>query len=292
MINTIVNILKSIVNFLKYPVIIIIIIIAIFLILVYLNIILQGIKGNKIKRSHGFYNYIKKRSFFLKIFFDAPKQYALDIINRQPGFFQNQGLIIYEGRQGSGKTTSIIHDTLFMQSQYPKVKCISNIDYKYQNDKLKHWKQLINYKNGIYGVIVIMDELQNWFSSNQSKNFPPEMLSVITQNRKNRRIILGTAQSFHLLAKSIRSQCTEVRSCITFLGCITFVKRKMPILNSDGDVQEWKNRGFYWYVHNEKIRNSFDTWSVVKNLTESGFQEKDYTSNSENIIKITNKKLK
>ena len=45
-------------------------------------------------------------------------------------------------------------------------------------------------KNGINGVIVVMDELQNWFSSNDSKNFPPEMLSVITQNRKNRRMVL------------------------------------------------------------------------------------------------------
>lgn len=55
---------------------------------------------------------------------------------------------------------------------------------------------LINYKNGIKGVIVLMDELQNWFSSNDSKNFPPEMLQVITQNRKNRRVILGTVKTF------------------------------------------------------------------------------------------------
>lgn len=74
---------------------------------------------------------------------------------------------------------------------------------------------LIDYKNDKQGVIVGMDELQNWFSSNDSKNFPPEMLGIITQNRKNRRIILGTSQNFYLLAKAIRSQATEVRRCTT-----------------------------------------------------------------------------
>ena len=45
---------------------------------------------------------------------------------------------------------------------------------------------------GVQGVICLIDEMQNWFSSNQSKNFPPEMLQVVTQNRKNRRVIMGS----------------------------------------------------------------------------------------------------
>lgn len=81
---------------------------------------------------------------------------------------------------------------------------------------------LMSYKNGIQGVIVSIDELQNWFSSNDSKNFPPEMLEVITQNRKNRRIILGTSQNFYLLAKAIRSQATEVRRCSTLFRLFNY----------------------------------------------------------------------
>lgn len=118
-----------------------------------------------------------------------------------------------------------------------------------------------------------MDELQNWFSSNDSKNFPPEMLGVITQNRKNRRIILGTSQNFYLLAKAIRSQATEVRRCSTFLGCLTIVRRAEPILDSEGQVAEWKNRGWYFFVHNKKLRESYDTYKVIENLSKSGFKE-------------------
>ena len=104
---------------------------------------------------------------------------------------------------------------LRMQEEYPLSITTTNFGLKSQNKELKNWEMLIDYKNGKQGVIVGMDELQNWFSSNDSKNFPPEMLGIITQNRKNRRIILGTSQNFYLLAKAIRSQATEVRRCTT-----------------------------------------------------------------------------
>ena len=116
--------------------------------------------------------------------------------------------------------------------------------------------------------------MQNWFSSNNSKNFPPEMLEVITQNRKNRRVIMGTAQSFNRLAKPIREQATEVRKCWTFFGCVTFVQRVAPELNSAGEVIKWRHRGFYYFVHTDKIRDSYDTYKVIESLRAVGFQPK------------------
>lgn len=236
-----------------------------------LHIIWGLIKGKRFKR--GAHKKVKKHSLVRRLFFDLPKQYVADMFDRDPEFFRYQGLIIYEGRQGSGKTSTMVHDTLMMQHEYPKCKIITNLDYKHQNDELTHWRKLVHYKNGIKGVVAVMDELQNWFSSNQSKNFPPEMLQTITQNRKNRRIILGTAQSFYMLSKAIRSQTTEVRKCHTFLGCMTIVQRRIPILNSDGDVQEWKNHGFYMYIHDKELRDSFDTYKVIESLVKAGFKE-------------------
>ena len=43
-----------------------------------------------------------------------------------------------------------------------------------------------------------------------------------------------------MLAKNIRSQATEVRECLTLGGCITFVRKRIPILDSDGNVKEYK----------------------------------------------------
>ena len=158
---------------------------------------------------------VKNKSFFRRIFVDFPKQFTDDLFERDPEFFRYQGLIIFEGRQGSGKTMSMVEFINRMQEEYPLAKTITNFGLSSQDKALKDWKMLIDFKNDKQGVIVGMDELQNWFSSNDSRNFPPEMLGIITQNRKNRRIILGTSQNFYLLAKAIRSQATEVRRCTT-----------------------------------------------------------------------------
>ena len=67
---------------------------------------------------------------------------------------------------------------------------------------------------------------------------------------------------------------------MTIFGAITFVRRREPILDASGDVVEWKNRGFF-FVHNKKLRDAYDTWQVTESLTKSGFQEKDYLLGSD-----------
>lgn len=118
------------------------------------------------------------------------------------------------------------------------------------------------------------------------------MLEVITQNRKNRRIILGTAQNFYLLAKAIRSQATEVRRCATFLGALTIVRKYYPVLDSDGNVKEWKYRGMYFFVHDKKLRESYDTYKVIKSLRQSGFQERTPDIAANTTIIFADKKKK
>ena len=38
-------------------------------------------------------------------------------------------------------------------------------------------------------------------------------------------------------------------------------------------MAEWKNRGMYFFVHNKKLRESYDTYKVIENLSKSGFKE-------------------
>lgn len=272
------QIMWAFVSWFKYPIFIILALFVLFYILVYINIFIGLLQGKRFKK--GEHHRIKKCSKFKRLFIDLPKRVADDMFDRDPEQFRHKGVVIFEGRQGNGKTIAMCHYAREMQKEYPKAKCMSNLDYKYENKPLKNWRNLINYSNGKYGVIAIIDETQNWFSSNQSKNFPPEMLEVITQNRKNRRIILGTAQNFYLLAKAIRSQATEVRRCTTLLGALTIVRKVEPILDSDGNVKQWKHRGFYFFVHSNEIRESYDTYKVIKSLAKSGFQERQQDINN------------
>lgn len=235
--------------------------------------VLLDYSGGK-RRPEGRHRVWKKTSLLRRLFIQFPRQFARDYFDRPKDWFPYQGVIVYTGRQGSGKTVALVEQTLRMQYEYPNCLCISNLGYTYQNDELVDWRQLIDYKNGHQGVIVQMDEMQNWFSSNQSKNFPPELLEVITQNRKNRRVLLGTSQCFNRLAKPLREQTTEVRKCMTIAGCMTFVHKVVPELDSQGEVTKWKHRGFYWFVHTPKIRNSYDTYHVIESLANSGFLDR------------------
>lgn len=282
------NLIKMLVVFLKYPFYAILIIFALFSFLISVNVVIGLAHGRRFKK--GQHNVVKKKSFFRRLLIDFPHQFTDDLFDRDPEFFKYQGLIIFEGRQGSGKTMSMVEFILRMQEEYPLAKVTTNFGLIGQDKELKDWKMLIDFINDKLGVIVGMDELQNWFSSNDSRNFPPEMLGIVTQNRKNRRIIFGTSQNFYLLAKAIRSQATEVRRCTTLFGCLTIVKRVEPILDSEGNVQEWKNRGMYFFVHNKELRNAYDTYRVIENLRKSGFKEQTQEVNNNTTIVLQQSK--
>lgn len=273
--NIILRVFETFFVILKYP----LLLLAAVLTILGLCCLIYGVRayhsGARLKK--GEHIRVPKPPLWKNLLYYLPKQMVADYFAHDPEFFRYQGCIVFTGRQGYGKTIAMAEQALRWRKEYPKAKCITNFALRDESAKLNDWRLLVGYKNGIQGVIACIDEMQNWFSSNQSKNFPPEMLEVITQNRKNRRVIMGTAQSFNRLAKPIREQATEVRKCYTFFGCLTFVHRVYPELDSNGDVDSWKHRGWYYFVHNAELRESYDTWKVIESLKESGFQEQRNT---------------
>ena len=225
----------------------------------------------------GHVNYDGKISLFEKIFILLPKQFWKNYYNRKKGAFAEHGIIMFTGKQGQGKTLAETKYLMDMQYKYPNVKVCTNYGYLRENEEIDNWKKLVDYNNGEYGVICAIDECQNWFSCNQSKNFPPRMLATVTQNRKNRRVIIMSSHFFTNVSKPIRLHCTEVRACRTFLKCFTVVKRMEPIMNGDGDVIKMRKLGYYCFVHSDELYNSYDTYKVIKNLSESGFKDDDFT---------------
>lgn len=109
-----------------------------------------------------------------------------------------------------------------------------------------------------------------------SKNFPPRMLATVTQNRKNKRVIIMSSHFFTNVSKPIRQHCTEIRACRTFLKCFTVVTRYEPIMNGDGDVIKLRRLGMYSFVHSEELYNAYDTYKVISNLSEAGFKDDNF----------------
>ena len=215
-----------------------------------------------------------KDVFLFRHYLLLPYYIGVDIARRNPNYFRPHGVVIFTGHQGYGKSISMFQYATTLKNEYPLVKIISNTKFTLADYNLNHWKFLVNFDNGELGVIAIIDELQNWFNSKQSKNFPPEMLSTITQCRKSKRIVLGTAQQFYMISKDLRTQCTLVCECYTIFSRLTIVVKKEPIVDNEGEVLKMRFKGFYSFVQTDKLRESYDTYATIKNLSDSGFYER------------------
>lgn len=215
---------------------------------------------------------IKKRPLIKQLLYDVPRRYVLDIHEREPDFFHPRGIHMFCGEQGAGKTIAAVEMMLRLQKQYPRSKMITNFAVTSEDDELKEWQQLLTYKNGHQGVIVGIDEIQNWFMSGKNQ-LPEGMLEVATQNRKNNRILCCTAQVFTRVNKGLREQVTMVYNPHTYLGCFTIVIKRKPYFDSEGNVTEMKYRGMYCFTHSEELRDAYDTYKVIHTLAKEGFKD-------------------
>lgn len=221
---------------------------------------------------------------FTKLFVQLPYQYWENYYNKKIGAFDEHGIILYTGRQGMGKTIAMTRDILNLRYQYPSLKVGTNYGLNDEDFVIDDWKNLVNYNNGEYGVLCAIDECQNWFSSRLSKNFPPRMLATVTQNRKNRRVIMMTSHFFTNVSKPIRQHCTEERSCLTFFGCFTVVTRYRLMMNGDGDLVSKRRIGRYCFVHSNELYNSYDTYRVIKNLSDAGFDADTWAEDNDTSV--------
>ena len=215
---------------------------------------------------------VKKPSLIRQIFYDVPRRYVRDMYEREPGYFYPKGIHMFCGEQGAGKTIAAVEMIMRLQKQYPKCKTITNFGLESENDVLDDWHQLLDYTNGHKGVVVGIDEIQNWFMSGLNK-LPEQMLEVATQNRKNNRIICCTAQVFTRVNKGLREQVTMVYNPHTFLGCFTVVIKRKPVFDSEGNVIEMKYCGMYSFVHSDELRSAYDTYKVIHTLAKEGFKD-------------------
>lgn len=214
----------------------------------------------------------KRKGIIRQLIFDVPRRYTLDKFEREAGYFTEQGIHMFCGEQGSGKTIGAVEMMLRLKAQFPMSKMITNFAVAGEDDPLDEWQQLLTYNNGKQGVIVGIDEIQNWFMSGRNQLLP-EMLEVATQNRKNRRVICCTAQVYTRVNKGIREQVRFLYFPYTFLGCFTVIFRKKPIFDSEGNVIELKWRGMYAFTHTEELRSAYDTYKVIHTLAKEGFKD-------------------
>lgn len=222
-----------------------------------------------------------------------------------PLYFDYDGLAIFVGPQGSGKTLSAVRYVKELLKYNPQAKLVTNIFlYEYPivhfNDYIGDNKErftdengifneeecyssylkenrvfefvnqddLSRYNNGERGVIFLIDEIQLYFNSLQSRNINPEVMVQISQQRKQRKHIICTSQVFGRMAKPLREQFNSVILCSNILGFIQL--NKLVDRDSIEDYDNSTNlkgkvkKRFIWF-HSPKDYKAYDTYYVIKN---------------------------
>ncbi|MDO4902125.1 MAG: ATP-binding protein [bacterium] len=189
--------------------------------------------------------------------------------------FKETGLFMYCGFQGSGKTLSAVKHVHNLILKYPKAILVTNLEIKPPPD-LKNkiitfsefeelHKLLVSVNNDKFGVIYLIDEIHTYFNALESKNIPLYIFTEISQQRKQRKCIIGTSQLFLRMAKPFREQSDYLIMCNTISNIFTINKvynAKKLTTDYSGELVG-KPVKYGWFFHSERLRNMYDTLQKV-----------------------------
>lgn len=264
--------------------------------------------NNALTENLGITNIFKQMKYMKKFYLEHPT------------YFRPDGLIIFEGPQGSGKSLSGVNYVYNLMEMYPKCKLVTNLeltDYPIvefedflfgyiqklklndneneneedismeENDEIKkeayqaylkenrvfpfrRAKDLTIYKNGIEGVIFLIDEIQLYFNSLGSKNIDVDVMAQISQQRKQRIHIVATSQVFGRMAKQLREQFDVVIHCekkfFGFMQKNSLIDRSSISGESSTDTNlKGKVKKVYRYFKNPVSFSRYDTYKVIEN---------------------------
>lgn len=212
-------------------------------------------------------------------------KYNYDFNKEHPNYFHPCGLICFVGPQGSGKTLSAVNYVRNLIKYYPKVKVVSNLDLTFLEDDDELYAYFIDaddffkHKNGEEGVIFLIDEIQLYFNSLQSKNINIDVINFISQQRKQRVHIVATSQVFGRMAKPLREQFDAVILCKKYFNCIERLmlidRDSMDDDASTGTNIQAKVKRNFWCFHKPNMYEWYDTYKVINE------HEKDFAYGEE-----------
>lgn len=202
-------------------------------------------------------------------------KYKLDFRKEHPEYFDPDGLLVFSGPQGSGKTLSAVQYVRNILQQYPDCIFVTNVEIQ----DLPPCKDVIEYdgihclseiNNGYAGVMYLIDELHLEFNSLESKSISIEEMTEFAQQRKQRKHIVGTSQVFMRLAKPLREQVKRVVLCQNFFGLIQHNQEiDGTTAYEEGGKLIAQVTGNYWWIHTPDLYGCYDTFAKMHRYKEA-----------------------
>lgn len=208
---------------------------------------------------------------------NVPGYYSLKSFKKENEFPYN-GLWLFSGAQGFGKTLLMMHLVKEMHNLFPNALIVSNISiYGIPCIPYTGISDFEEYDNGTNGIIFVIDEIQTLFSSLESKDMPPSTIQIWSQNRKNRRVILGTSQRFSRVSKPIREQTILHYECLRPILFLHRYRCYDASLYNDQGKYEGEAERQHFYCPSFGVMTMYSTLEVVKRNNYGGV---NHVSNS------------
>lgn len=195
-------------------------------------------------------------------------QYNREFRKLHPEYFDPEGLLVFTGPQGSGKTLSAVQYCRKVLERYPDALFCSNVAIKGLEERTIPYEgicSLSRLENGYGGVLYLIDEIHLEWNSLESKNISVEEMTEFAQQRKQRKHIVGTSQVFMRLAKPLREQIKQVvlcRSVCKYAQSNTLIDGTTAY-EEDGKLV-CQSSGTYLWFHSPDLYESYDTYAKMK----------------------------
>lgn len=208
------------------------------------------------------------------------------------------GITFYDAPQGGGKTLSMVFDALELQKEFPDLYLISNVKINGWGDRCKYFtspKELVNIlqtplepsfphransayasssqKTGISQAnnthaLIIIDEALSYFSENGG--IDPGLMSEITQNRKQRRLMFIATQKFKRVNNRLRDFSLRTVKCRNIFNFQINIVRDDQTVRWDKEEMDFVGKKIRTYIfkRNNDLFSRFDTFAKTNiNMT-------------------------
>lgn len=215
------------------------------------------------------------RSFFKTI------KYKFRWRKSHPYEFTTNGILVFSGRQGNGKTLTACKYIKAILKDYPKCIVVSNIDIN-GVDVIRYTglADLLKIDNGDNGIILFFDEISNQFNSVTSKDIDPEWFTIINMQRKRHLHIIGTCPILSRIGKAFREQFDVICLCQQYLyGTIQFnhyyINNCFALQDGEDIANGLKHYKRQFYFIDPSDFGNYDTFEVVKVISENKVKNKN-----------------
>lgn len=169
------------------------------------------------------------------------------------------GIWVFCGSQGSGKTLSMVRQAYIINQKYSNVTMRSNFNLPF-TQYIRNLEEVFPLKRSC----ICIDELGIVANSKKSKEENTLLLKCTAQNRKNRRLILTTAQQYYQINKDVRTQASYIIDVSCLFKRLFINRYYIPIVDNEGNIKHSLPSKIDFFVATDKLFELYDTMEVIQ----------------------------